>query len=163
MFSLWRLMDERLWDSEYLSGADTAIVVVNTAEAITLQLYSCVRTPELLGLTFLHGLVPHLVGLQRNKEIYIIYHKHHQFEIVWAFKFVYRREGSAQWMLDNFSSNPLLSRSLHATQTRSRVEMVSQNRAFHGSLDYSHFLLRETLPTKEESTRETHESTNQTS
>ena len=53
-------------------------MVVNTAAATSVLLYSFIMTLELLGLTFLHGLVPQLVRLQRNNVLYISYHKLYQ-------------------------------------------------------------------------------------
>lgn len=62
------------------SGVDTANRIVNTAGSLRVLLYSFIVTLELLGLTFLHCLVPHLVGLQRNKVLYATYHKHNWVE-----------------------------------------------------------------------------------
>lgn len=67
MFAIWE------WDNEsreeYLSGVDTANMVVNTVIALSVLLYSFIMTPLLWGLTFPHGLMPHLEGLQRNKVL----------------------------------------------------------------------------------------------
>lgn len=96
MFALWDHVDDREWDSEsseeYSSGADTANMVVNSAAAISVILYSFIMTVELWGLTFLHQLMQHLVGLQRNKQTY---HKHNQLDIVSIWECVQERGGGA--------------------------------------------------------------------
>lgn len=92
MFALWGPVDDSEIVSQVKSGADTAIVV-NTAAATSVFLYSFIMTLELLGLTFLHGLVPHLVRLQRNKVLYIIYHTLYQSETISVSMYMDEREG----------------------------------------------------------------------
>lgn len=84
-------------DSEIVKSiqvVDTAIIMVNTAAATSVLLYSFIMTLEVSGLTFLHGLVPHLVRLQDNKVLYITYHKLYQSETLSVY--MGEREGREQ-------------------------------------------------------------------
>lgn len=95
MFAIWDSVDDTEWHSEsseeYSSVVDTANMVVNTAAAISVLLYSFIMTSQLCGLTFFYRLMPQLVGLQRNKVLYTTYHKHNQLQTLWASEGVYKR------------------------------------------------------------------------